>query len=108
MRPALPVVILPVDSTRASCSPMPGRPWTEADDQLARTLPPAEVARRTGRTLSAVYHRRRLLNPADLKRPWTPAEDRLLMRLPPAVAAKYLRRSAQAIDVRRWRLGLVE
>jgi hypothetical protein len=37
----------------------PGRvPWTPAEDELVRTLPPAEAAERTGRTLAAVYRRR--------------------------------------------------
>jgi hypothetical protein len=36
-------------------------PWTAAEDQLVRTLPPAEAARRTGRTLLAVYARRHIL-----------------------------------------------
>jgi hypothetical protein len=31
--------------------------WTPEEDELLRTLPPAEVARRTGRTLLAVYVR---------------------------------------------------
>ncbi len=39
----------------------PGRPWTPAEDRLVRTLPPAEAAARTGRTLRAVYQRRRTL-----------------------------------------------
>jgi hypothetical protein len=33
-------------------------PWTEKEDQLVRTLAPVEAARRTGRTLAAVYQRR--------------------------------------------------
>ena len=33
-------------------------PWTPAEDELVRTLPPAEAAERTGRTLPAVYQRR--------------------------------------------------
>jgi hypothetical protein len=33
-------------------------PWTPGEDELVRTLPPAEVARRTGRTPGAVYSRR--------------------------------------------------
>ena len=32
--------------------------WTPAEDELVRTLPPAEAAERTGRTLPAVYQRR--------------------------------------------------
>jgi hypothetical protein len=35
--------------------------WTAAEDQLIRTLAPAEAARRTGRPLTAVYERRRQL-----------------------------------------------
>jgi hypothetical protein len=38
------------------------QPWTAAEDDLVRTLPPAEVAQRTGRTLAAVYTRRRNLH----------------------------------------------
>ena len=33
-------------------------PWAPAEDELVRTLPPAEAAARTGRTLPAVYQRR--------------------------------------------------
>jgi hypothetical protein len=37
----------------------PGRePWTAAEDALVSSLPPAEAARQTGRTLKAVYARR--------------------------------------------------
>jgi hypothetical protein len=41
--------------------PGQARPWTEAEDELIRTLKPSEAARRTGRTLSAVYARRYIL-----------------------------------------------
>lgn len=41
--------------------PKAGRPWTAEEDRLVRRLPPAEVAQRTGRSLWAVYHRRRAL-----------------------------------------------
>src|SRR5262245_6290733 len=40
-------------------------PWTAAEDELVRTLPPAAVARRTGRTLQAVYARRTKLGVAQ-------------------------------------------
>jgi hypothetical protein len=36
-------------------------PWTDIEDGLVRTLPPAEAARRTGRTVQAVYARRSAL-----------------------------------------------
>jgi hypothetical protein len=35
-----------------------GTAWTEAADELARTLPPAEAAERTGHPLGSVYTRR--------------------------------------------------
>jgi len=38
--------------------PPVGELWKPSQDRLVRTLPPAEAARRTGRTLRAVYHRR--------------------------------------------------
>jgi hypothetical protein len=41
------------------------RPWTPEEDELMRVLSPPEVARRTGRTLPAVYSRRRRLELAE-------------------------------------------
>jgi hypothetical protein len=38
------------------------RPWTPQEDELLQSLPPGEVARRTGRTMRAVYRRRCLLS----------------------------------------------
>jgi hypothetical protein len=62
------------DETRAKMSashqrrgtrpPRAGRPWTQREDELCRRLPAAEVVRRTGRTLVAVWNRRRLLGVA--------------------------------------------
>jgi len=46
---------------RGTRPPKAGRPWTPEDDELARALPPAEAARRTGRTLEAVHSRRAVL-----------------------------------------------
>jgi predicted transcriptional regulator len=43
---------------RGTRPPAAGRPWTPEEDEMARTLPAPEVARRTGRTLTAVYNRR--------------------------------------------------
>lgn len=39
--------------------------WSDADDKLCRTLPPASVAARTGRTIKAVYDRRWVLGMHD-------------------------------------------
>jgi hypothetical protein len=46
------------------------RAWTRKEDRLVRTLPAAEVVRRTGRTLTAVYDRRSLLGVPDGRRRW--------------------------------------
>ena len=40
-------------------------PWTAEEDELAKTLPAEEVARRTGRTLKAIYTRRQRLGMPD-------------------------------------------
>lgn len=48
--------------------PKAGRPWTAQEDELLRTLSAAEVARRTGRTLTAVYSRRHDLKLPDRRR----------------------------------------
>jgi hypothetical protein len=42
--------------------------WTEREDALVRSLPAAEAARRTGRTLGAVWSRRRVLGLPDGRR----------------------------------------
>lgn len=42
-----------------------GRVWTAQDDALVLTLPAADVARRTGRTLTSVYSRRVRLGVMD-------------------------------------------
>jgi len=43
-------------------------PWAAAEDTLVRTLPAKEVAQKTGRTLRAVYDRRRGLGMPDGRR----------------------------------------
>ena len=37
------------------------RAWTDEEDSLVRDLPPVEAARRTGRTVGAIYQRRWVL-----------------------------------------------
>jgi hypothetical protein len=44
-------------------------PWTPAEDELVRALPPAEAAGRAGRTLPAVYYRRHQLGVGRPPRP---------------------------------------
>jgi hypothetical protein len=50
---------------RGTRPPKAGRPWTAAEDEVLRTLPPPEAAEKTGRPLSAVYDRRRKLKLPD-------------------------------------------
>ena len=42
--------------------------WTEREDELVRSLPAAEAARRTGRPIGAVWARRRVLRVPDGRR----------------------------------------
>jgi len=46
---------------RGTRPPKAGRPWTDAENVWLFKLTPADVAKRTGRSLYAVYHQRRLL-----------------------------------------------
>jgi hypothetical protein len=50
---------------RGTRPPWLNRPWSPAEDALARKLPLAEAARRTGRTYGAVASRRSLLRIVD-------------------------------------------
>ena len=43
---------------RGARPPKAGVPWSPQEDEWLRTLPTAEVVRRTGRTKTAVYNRR--------------------------------------------------
>ncbi len=53
---------------RGTRPPKSGRPWTAEEEALLRELSPGEVARRTGRTLTAVYSRRIALGMPDGRR----------------------------------------
>jgi hypothetical protein len=44
---------------RGTRPPAAGRAWESWEDEALRTMPPSEVAEKTGRTLKAVYLRRR-------------------------------------------------
>lgn len=57
--------------THKKCGTRPpriGEPWTDAEDELVRTLPIKEVAAKTGRTEGAVNTRRRALKLPDGRR----------------------------------------
>ena len=53
---------------RGARPPKAGRPWTAEEDALVWSLPAAQVAEQTKRTLSAVYTRRYELNVPDGRR----------------------------------------
>jgi len=53
---------------RGVVPPKAGRLWTPDEDELVRSLPAVEAAGRTGRTLTAIYMRRRELRVADGRR----------------------------------------
>jgi hypothetical protein len=50
---------------RGAWPPAAGEPWSSEEEAMLRTLPAPEVARRTGRTLAAVYSRRATLELPD-------------------------------------------
>ena len=57
------------EASRRRGAIVPGTiPWTAEEDELVRTLPAEEVARRTGRSLIAVYTRRNRLKVPDGRR----------------------------------------
>src|SRR5262245_51463899 len=79
------------------------RYWTPAEDSLVRSLPPRAAARKIGRPLRAIYHRRfkiGLIGPRG-GRKWTAAEDRVVLRFRPAEAAKRLPHLTIALISRR-------
>jgi hypothetical protein len=82
-----------------------GRAWTEEQDAAVRTLSGAEAARRTGRTLSAVYLRRIKLGLSE-GRLWTKQQDEAVRTLPAAEAARRTGRTLSAVYGRRVKLGL--
>jgi hypothetical protein len=53
---------------RGTRPPKAGHQWSAEEDALVRALPAAEAARRTGRTLGAVYARRRQVQLPDGRR----------------------------------------
>ena len=58
-----------------------GHLWSSREDRLLRTLPPAEAARKTGRTPKAVYHRRQKLK---LTKPRLSRRRHVMVQTPPS------------------------
>jgi hypothetical protein len=81
------------------------RSWTPEEDELLRVLAPAEAARRTRRSLQAVYDRRHALGLPPARR-WTPAEDRLVRTLSAKEVARRTGRTPAAVYLRRRALGV--
>jgi hypothetical protein len=65
-----------------------------------------EVARQTGRSLNAIYTRRRLLGLRDGRHDWSAEEDALVRTLPPVEVMRRTGRSARAVAQRRYLLGV--
>jgi hypothetical protein len=99
-----------------SWPPAAGRPWTKQEDALIRALRPQEVKERTGRTLDAIWSRRRLLGlpdgravrklPMSLPGRWTSEQDALVRKLRPREAVDRLGRTMAAVLTRRRQLGV--
>ncbi len=88
--------------------PAAGRAWSAAEDELVRTLPPEHVVEQTGRTVQAVWFRRRTLGVTGTNgsarataRRWTPEEEKIAVSQPVPEAAKQLGRSQASIISRR-------
>jgi len=92
-----------------SSSPQP-KQWTEEKDALLGKHPDREIARRLGRSVNSVEHRRtrlaiRLTDRAP--RPWTPQEDALLGTLSDRLVAQKLGRTMKAVQSRRLSKGIL-
>lgn len=80
--------------------------WTPEEDDLVRTLPAEEAARRTGKSLAQVYRRRARLLAWRFPR-WSEEEDELVRILPfHEAVARLTGRTPHAIEARRKKLGL--
>jgi hypothetical protein len=90
--------------------------WSAKETALLGVLPDAEVARQTGRSLSAVYHQRQRsgLSPVVEGRTgrgqpvWTAAEDQVIRTRTVDEAVPRLNRSRNAILLRRRLLGVAK
>ena len=85
--------------------PEAGVPWSGEEDKAVRKLSPAEAAKKTGRTLTAVYDRRKRLGVvAERGLPWSPDHDELLKSLTVEEAMKATGRTRYAVMRRMWNL----
>src|SRR5262249_22179745 len=83
--------------------------WTPAEEKLLGKLSDEEVAKRTGRKVSAVRNRRQRkgLPPTEfLRRPWTKAEEKLLGTDTDEEIGLRLGRDRATVGDRRRQLGL--
>ena len=94
----------------------PDPPWSKQEDALLRKLYPdqenttANIAKQTGRSVSAIVGRAHILGIRRQNSPWSKKEVALLRKLylthqDKEIAAK-IGRSAGAVGIRRFKLGL--
>jgi hypothetical protein len=79
--------------------------WTLEEDRLLGTKPDAVLARKFGRPVSAVRHRR-WKKRIRMTKPWRPEDDRLLGTRPDRQVALLLGRSVTNVGWRRAKLGI--
>ena len=82
------------------------RPWQPREDALLGTASDVEIARRLGRTVANVSHRRHRLGIPSHGHRWTPEADALLGRMPDQKLGRRLGCTAKAVARRRERLGI--
>ena len=92
---------------RGAWPPNAGAEWAAAEDEAARTLTPSGAAQKTGRTLTAVYRRRKRLGITGGRgTPWSPELDELLKSRTIEEATEATGRSRGGVMQRMWQLGI--
>jgi hypothetical protein len=85
------------------------RRWSKAEDKWPGRDSDRAIARRLGRTVTAVRTRRRQLgirSSAWREIKWVPAQEKLLGTMPDRKVARRLGRSATVVHARRTALGI--
>ena len=86
-------------------APPKHRRWTVEEDELLGTKSDRSLAKKFGRTATAVAARRHLKHISLIKK-WRPEDDKLLGNRPDAQVAMLLKRPRYQVAYRRRRLGI--
>ncbi len=78
--------------------------WTVEEDRLLGTMPDRELARRLGRTVTAVTHRRSVKH-VQIMKPWRPGDLKVLGTRSDEEIALLLGGPISTVRTKRWSLG---